>query len=1067
MEPVELKFIISGNVDAEINKYIKSMKGVEVGAKEGGDKAKSYLSKAGADSAKGFSSGFKSAWNPAQLFNPTTLGISAVAGALLTIGKNAYQFSKDFNSAMLEVQTLSQATKADFDGISDSVLRVSKLPIKDTAVDLSKAYYQIVSAGYDGADGLKVLEVAAKAAAGGVTTTMAAADGLTTVLNAWGVSAEKVTEVSDQMFTAVRLGKTTMGELSANMAKAAPLAASLGVGYDQILAATASITKQGTPTAEAFTQMRAALTAMNGVLGDGWAKTMTFQDGLQKVRDMSGGSDVALKKLLGTDEAVLATLAMTGEKAAGAAADLDEMTKSAGASAEAFKTMSEDVDAKWQSVTNKWNANLADLGNTIKEMSAGLADFLGAALTMAGDEKIDENTNIEGFTDRMRMARNAGLSFVESLTAATLKGNKSINEYVDNAVKKGGEMLEKKNEDVERFQREMAAKTEGKDDVVTQQIIADEIEKYKGLIEQDKQLLTDLEGSKDAKDIRARINIKKDLPTFEAYIKELETMMQAGNTSLNMPVTPVIPNIQEQISELNKQIGEKKNELTTLRLPTSLATEADIVGAEKDLKDLQGRLETLTGKAGKKNEIELKFAAGSIAALEADLDKLQKKAGTLGDPKAEADLQKKIFAKQKEIDAEHLKVREQMYGQQEQLHKIEVAKTEEVTLQTKQTEAQLAPMRTLTDAEREQLELIQKQNEAEVDRYYLMQDMIDASYALGDVFRMAAGELEGIDEEISAIVGDMANIATGMGDMISQISEGGDGSMQYYTSLIGVMLTVSNQVKETKDNFWEKVFGKPDSRTDSVIKEMSDLFGATVVDLPGVFKDVWQAAFGDWENIGKDAVDDLAEYYSTMLGFTGDDLAGSVVSGLLEGFELANDGLGEWADNFQQIIEKAATQSLTKVFNEKYLNSLLAQFEKAMANDGVINAEEQAQLQADYANAVREMQKQAEAWSLVIGENADEMANGTEDESLKGDITRITQAQAGMLEGSITSMHFKLVELGDLQANMLKSLKNIEENTGQLHSIADYTDSMTKLQVINNELLRRISDRSAEGGFVL
>lgn len=1042
------------------------MKGVEGGAKEGGEKAKSYLSKAGTDSANGFSNNFKKAWNPTQLFNPTTLGISAVAGALLQIGKNAYQFSKEFSSAMLEVKTISQATKDDFDGISDSVLRVSKLPIKENAVELSKAYYQIVSAGYDGADGLKVLEVAAKAAAGGVTTTMAAADGLTTVLNAWGVSAEKVTEVSDQMFTAVRLGKTTMGELSSNMAKAAPLAASLGVGYDQILAATASITKQGTPTAEAFTQMRAALTAMNGVLGDGWAKTMTFQEGLQKVRDMSGGSDVALKKLLGTDEAVLATLAMTGEKAAGAASDLEAMQKSAGAAADAFNDMSADVDAKWQSVTNKWNANLSDLGNTIKEMSAGLADFLGAALTQAGDEAITKDTNTDGFTDRMKLARNAGLSFFGAISAAVVYGDDKINKFIDNAANKGDELLTKKQQDLDRFKAEIAAKTAGADEETAKQIVAAEIEKYKALIDQDKQLLTELDGSKDVKDVRARVNIKKELPVFQSYIGELESMLQAGGESLTVDVTPVIPNIQEQIAELNKQIGEKKSELTTLRLPTSLATEADIVGAEKDLKDLQSRLETLTGQKGKKKEVEFTFAPGTIARLEQELDKLQKKAGSLGDTKAEADLQKKISEKQKEIDTQWLAIREEMYGKQEELHKIEQKKTEQVEAQTEQVELTLAPMKTLTNEEREQLDIIKQQIEKQTDWLYLIDDAIDYSRALADVFAMAAGEIDGIDEELGAILNGLSDVSNGFSNVMQQVQEGSDGSMTYYTSLIGQMLQINNAVSETKNNIWDKIFGDKNSRGEAIAFEMTDWAGKSILEYPAQFKDAWQAAFGDWEELYVESAEVIAEQQQDLLGFAGDSLTDSVVQGLLDGFKLANDGLGDFADGFQSLLEQAAMQSLTKIFNEQYIKGLMDEFEAAMNDDGVIDADEQANLQANYADAVREMEEKAKAWSLVIGENTDTIADSTDEQSIQGDIMRITQAQAGMLEGSVTSMHFKLVELGELQANMLKSLRNIEDNTSQLYSINDLAEASNRIQRSNADMLEKIAE-SLKGGFIL
>ena len=44
-----------------------------------------------------------------------------------------------------------------------------EIPIK--APEAAKALYSIVSAGHDGADGMKILEVSAKAAVGGLTET--------------------------------------------------------------------------------------------------------------------------------------------------------------------------------------------------------------------------------------------------------------------------------------------------------------------------------------------------------------------------------------------------------------------------------------------------------------------------------------------------------------------------------------------------------------------------------------------------------------------------------------------------------------------------------------------------------------------------------------------------------------------------------------------------------------------------------------------------------------------------------------------------------------------------------
>ena len=126
--------------------------------------------------------------------------------------------------------------------------------------EAAKALYQIVSAGHDGANGMKILEVSAKAATGGLTETATAADAaITTILNAYGMQADKAKSVSDKLFTTVRLGKT---ERSGTWHKYCPSSTdcpSFGISLDDVLAAVATITKQGVPTSEAMTKIRAAI----------------------------------------------------------------------------------------------------------------------------------------------------------------------------------------------------------------------------------------------------------------------------------------------------------------------------------------------------------------------------------------------------------------------------------------------------------------------------------------------------------------------------------------------------------------------------------------------------------------------------------------------------------------------------------------------------------------------------------------------------------------------------------------------------------------------------------------
>ena len=219
------------------------------------------------------------------------IGLSA-ATAFAIAGKQAYEFEKKFETSMLEVATLSDIVSESLDTYKQKIVDLttsSQIPIY--ADEAAKALYQIVSAGHDGADGMIVLEASAKAAVGGVTDTATAADAITSIMNAYGKSAKDADRISDMLFTTVKLGKTTMGELGKSISQVTALAASFDVEIEEVLAAVSTLTSSGTPTAMAMTQIKQALIQANKELGDGAFKTRTFQEGLNEIMAKANGSE--------------------------------------------------------------------------------------------------------------------------------------------------------------------------------------------------------------------------------------------------------------------------------------------------------------------------------------------------------------------------------------------------------------------------------------------------------------------------------------------------------------------------------------------------------------------------------------------------------------------------------------------------------------------------------------------------------------------------------------------------------------------------------------------------------
>lgn len=318
-------------------------------------------------------------------------GIGISAGIAFTqAAKEAYNFEKQFQQSMKEVATLSSGIKGSLTDFMNSAIDMTReVPVG--AVESAKALYQIVSAGHDGADAMNILKVSAKAAIGGVTETATSADAITTILNAYKKGASEAESVSDMLFTTAKLGKTTMGELGKSIAQAAPIASSFGIDIEDVLAAVVSITKQGVPTAEAMTKIRAAIMGTANHLGDAAFSGRSFQEALQLIYNEANGSTTKMKELLGTDEALQAALMITGQNAVGAASDLDQMKNATGAAEAAFKEMSSSTENQMKLLSNNITAALRPLGQEIlKEISSAAQSMNEAFADGSAQEALKE-----------------------------------------------------------------------------------------------------------------------------------------------------------------------------------------------------------------------------------------------------------------------------------------------------------------------------------------------------------------------------------------------------------------------------------------------------------------------------------------------------------------------------------------------------------------------------------------------------------------------------------------------------------------------------------------------------
>lgn len=175
---------------------------------------------------------------------------TAVAAPMVASGK----VFGDFENQMKMVSTMLAEPEKYMDAFSRGIRKLS-VDFGESTDVLAKGLYDLLSASVDPAHALDVLAVATKSAKGGMTDTAVAVDGLTSVLNAFQMSADQAGHVADVMFQTVKRGKLTFADLAANIGKVAPMARAAGMSMEDMMAAIATMTRQGLGTDEASTRL--------------------------------------------------------------------------------------------------------------------------------------------------------------------------------------------------------------------------------------------------------------------------------------------------------------------------------------------------------------------------------------------------------------------------------------------------------------------------------------------------------------------------------------------------------------------------------------------------------------------------------------------------------------------------------------------------------------------------------------------------------------------------------------------------------------------------------------------
>ena len=345
-----------------------------------------------------FSGNISTATQPIADFTASALKLEA---ALLTAGLAVTGFAiktaGDFDAAFREISTLLNQPVEDLGEFRQAILdyaATSTAPLEE----ITSSIYNAISAGVEYGDAVAAVAQAEKLSIAGKADLNDSLLVLVSTLNAYGLGMEEAGRFSDLLFQAVRSGQTTLPELASSLASVSGLAATAGVDFDQLLAAIATLTATGTPTAQAITQVQGAISAILKPTGEARdlaeslgiefnlarLKAVGFDGILQDVKEATGGNAEQMAVLFGRVEALNGVLTLTGLGADKFAETLEEMANSAGATDAAVAKMAEDIGKSTQKIKNGFDLLLVALGTPLLDEFGGVAEGIAAIFRALG-----------------------------------------------------------------------------------------------------------------------------------------------------------------------------------------------------------------------------------------------------------------------------------------------------------------------------------------------------------------------------------------------------------------------------------------------------------------------------------------------------------------------------------------------------------------------------------------------------------------------------------------------------------------------------------------------------------
>lgn len=302
-----------------------------------------------------------------------------------------------FGDAVNEIGTLFGGTREQVNQFGTDIQNYAAGSTQSIA-SINGAIYEAISSGVQYEDSIKFINEAEKLSVAGRADLQQVTSVMTGVLNAYGASTDQAAQYTDDLYTAVLNGKTTVPELAQSLGNIVGITANVGVGFDELSAAIAAMTASSVKTPEAITGIKAAISNILspskeaadaakelGLQFDGSAlRSKGLAGVLAEVQEKTHGNTDSIKQLFGSIEGYNAALILGSDKSGIFAKSLQDMANNTGAVDKAFAAMSQNYEVALQRMGNAADVAMIKAGKPLLDEFGGVANGIAAVFKSLG-----------------------------------------------------------------------------------------------------------------------------------------------------------------------------------------------------------------------------------------------------------------------------------------------------------------------------------------------------------------------------------------------------------------------------------------------------------------------------------------------------------------------------------------------------------------------------------------------------------------------------------------------------------------------------------------------------------